>query len=545
MPLALVIGDAVRPLDQVALALRGLGRWAEAERVILERARSLYLLRWFGNALPLSGRALRVRLANADAIAEQLQRMRTGPRPLAPAMGAAGIVTGFLANPLYAGILAYGYGRRGGFLGALRGILYGLGGGIAGPMLAAALLALSAIAAVLSPALPVVQTGASATLSGAGRMLELVRELWAQLSGRRPVANPVVRAALELLTSMSRLLPQAMALIAALITRIAPALPTLATQLTATIRFSAHAAGVAAGAAADLEARLRTFFRTDGQRGDPLWLAEHAIDQLTAGLAAVRRWLAGVADILSPPAGARSIIADNPVVVLLRNLGDLKPHLHALAMFLWGAGKAMADPIIALFDRTITVPAPGTAYPTAAPAAPTPPAAPERSVPYPWAGLVARMGRLDAPPTGTANPLDPTGEVQAALRRASRRGSLFERRLADLRRAGADQAIADRAALDHLDAYRAVIGRLLPAAAARALPRLDATLRAIEDALSGRPGRRPELPVRDLPERVLLRPEIDTLRVSVPAPDEAGAETWAGRMRDALSAEPIIVVTAG
>jgi hypothetical protein len=107
MPLALLLQKQVAVLEKGA---KKLGPWAELaylEELLIDRARSAFLVHWFGSRLPLSGLNLRVAIENLDdlrarylEVTRSVQPPPSGLNLTEPLAGLVGTLFGSLSAPI-------------------------------------------------------------------------------------------------------------------------------------------------------------------------------------------------------------------------------------------------------------------------------------------------------------------------------------------------------------------------------------------------------------------------------------------------------------
>jgi hypothetical protein len=254
MPLALLLKNLAGTL---ATAAKTLTPWIEIvalESIVVERARSAFLVHWFGFRLPFTGLNLRAVIVNT---AELDQRFRTAQRSVpvsegspnltAPLLGFAGTIAGMALSPV----------------GAVAGIrmLWHFGDVSVGMLLE--ILVWFAMPAVLGFGLIVAPVGTSVLVVGGlgaaaaafglfaalgdrrevrgaydvlgalARMFTAALVLIDQVRGpRADVRNPLLRRVLELADRMAALFAQALGTIAVLIVWVGPVLAPVARMLT-------------------------------------------------------------------------------------------------------------------------------------------------------------------------------------------------------------------------------------------------------------------------------------------------------------------------
>src|SRR5207302_3855468 len=119
MPLALLLSDQAKAWTDGVAAWEPWEGILELESRILERARSIFLVRWFGGDLPLDGPRLRVWVDNLDALRSRVAIIFAlargargrgegpeGPNLVEPLAGMAGTLAGSFVAPFNAMTLA-------------------------------------------------------------------------------------------------------------------------------------------------------------------------------------------------------------------------------------------------------------------------------------------------------------------------------------------------------------------------------------------------------------------------------------------------------
>lgn len=244
MPIALLLQPTFATYKQGSTLLYPWLALVRTEELLIARARSAFLVHWFGDRLPVRDNHLQVSIANLGALRQRWESVtRQQPDPgrginlLEPMAGLSGTLVGVILSPSGAilgvhaivRLLVTGVTEAGGVLaGLIGGPLVTAVGGIIGLLL----LPLGfALAAVFGAA----EQGAfreSYWLLGAiARLLEAVAGFIDQLLGpREQVRNPLIRSVLVLFDRVAVLLIQAFAVVAVLVTRIAPMILPLARQ---------------------------------------------------------------------------------------------------------------------------------------------------------------------------------------------------------------------------------------------------------------------------------------------------------------------------
>jgi hypothetical protein len=216
MPIALLLEETI-----LAFAFGGnkLSPWVHLvamEEKLIDRARSAFLVKWFGRALPLRGFYLKVAIENLEALrdrylaaAESVEPEVSGLNLTEPLAGALGQIAGMafsLLSVLSAIPLAIGVG-----VGLPVGFLGGLFLGATGNEESGALIKLLGVAAQL--------------LDSTSLFLEQL------LGPREKVANPMLKQMLELLDHFAGLAVQLVGFIAVVVVEIGPLLLPLAVQV--------------------------------------------------------------------------------------------------------------------------------------------------------------------------------------------------------------------------------------------------------------------------------------------------------------------------
>jgi hypothetical protein len=244
MPIALLLQATFKSLDKGTRLLEHWNQLVEIEILLIGRARSAFLIHWFGRSLPLEGSSLRIAIQNLGALRQRYQDVRSappalssGPNLLEPLAGLGGTLIGILASPT--GVLLLGTAivpRSGSFLkGLLLALAFILGIGIV-PLLAGGVAIAGMPLGALS-AIAMAQGGNEMArdlynlLGALAQMLETFRAFAQQLMGPRSgVRNPLVRQVLEIFDRLAVLVPHVIALVALIFTRIGPLLVPLALQ---------------------------------------------------------------------------------------------------------------------------------------------------------------------------------------------------------------------------------------------------------------------------------------------------------------------------
>lgn len=553
MPVALLLQ---KMLDTLKAAAGALSPWTEIvtlEATIVERARSAFLVHWFGHRLPFDGLALRAHIVNvAELDAQFLAAQRSvltsqaGPNLTEPLLGFTGMLAGMLISPagmitavsLVLRFVAFSLGVFGTALLWVASLLavglpfllaYGLIAAPAGTtiLVGGGLAALGfgfALASALGDRREV--RGVFDVFGSLAGLMNATVILLRQLTGpRAEVRNPLLGRILDLADRFAGLMAQVLGAAALLVTRIAPVLQPVARTLVG-LGALAGSAMSALGVVVD-----GTVSRVDDLRTGPLLvtrpvdrvvavarqqvrkvttLVNGQVDVLVAALTEVQTTLTAKLDVFGGEVGTfvGRLFGEHPTVKVFKALGT------------------QLDAIAAAFAATPKPKPTGPPKPSKiAPLTATLPALPAiRSFPplpdLPDAGLMrASLGNAGVPPLtmpsidfvandiGRADfeaPIELSEKARAAVARTGRRRSVFAPERQAL--AGGDLTEALRLNVAQLEKFRkafeVIVGRVLP-------PELRGTAipKLVDPA---------ELPVLDLPAEDELAPVVRKLRLRMP-----------------------------
>ncbi|MEV0248479.1 hypothetical protein AB0H76_17910 [Nocardia sp. NPDC050712] len=545
MPLGLLLQKVTAALRATAAALAPWADIAGRETLIVERARSAFLLHWFGRRLPMQGLALRAHITNFGALNTQFlaaQRAvpvsRGGPNLTEPLAGVAGMIGGMLLSPagMIAGVsvllrfsafslsvllaaLAWivlpfllGFGMRAAPVGT--GIL--VGGGLlaagAGFALAAALGDRREIRAVFD------LFGALARLmNGSVALLE-------QLGGPRgEVRNPLLAKILDLGDRLAGLLAQLLGAVAVLVVKIAPVLEPAARMMAGIARLGA---AVFAALGEVVAGMVRQGEELSTGEGSLVRIVEHTMTVVRGQLRRVGRTVDAQLSVLVAAVTGIAAAVSVQGSEFLDTAGEFVGKLfleHPIVRVFAALGKELALVELAFAaPRKIGPPKPPAlsipALPLPRPLRPFPPlpSAPDKKTlkqkyggdtlpALTWPALQAEADELARLP-GDDAPLALGPGARAALAATRKRPSIFDPERAELA-----TGLLGANALWDLDptqitrfreAFALIIGRVLP-------PELRGlTIPGLVDP--------EELPVLDLPDSEDLRPIVHTLRLRVP-----------------------------
>ncbi len=244
MPLALLLQKTFTSLSKGVDGLNDWNRLLQLEELLIERARSAFLVGWFGPGLPLIGLSLRVVIVNEAALKRRYQAVQgagaaapTGLNLTEPLAGLTGSLAGALLSPMsalalsvtVASVLPRWYTS---LLAALSTITFGLLIPAVAGIVGIVLLPIAFLGAILVDMLNSESVQNAHTLLGAvAELLVALRDFLEQLLGpREQVRNPLVQRLLLLGDKLAALLPSVIALVAIMFTRIGPLLVPLALQ---------------------------------------------------------------------------------------------------------------------------------------------------------------------------------------------------------------------------------------------------------------------------------------------------------------------------
>lgn len=115
MPIALLLYDSLAPRAGATTVLERWLTMLRLEAAVVARARSAFIVHWFGAGLRAIGGRLLVSIDNIDALTQQYRRARaasaagdTGPNLAEPLAGMAGMGVGMVLSPTGAVLALYG-----------------------------------------------------------------------------------------------------------------------------------------------------------------------------------------------------------------------------------------------------------------------------------------------------------------------------------------------------------------------------------------------------------------------------------------------------
>lgn len=256
MPIFL-LPEMARALLKLSGRLAGWDRLARIEEQLLRRARSAFLVRWFGTAVPEKNLNLLIyidniaELSDRYALAERSRKRDSrGLNLFGPMAGLVGVTAGLVFNPTGGTLIATlmrlfdGGFSRNGFSAIFAEIVYRLfieHGSVPFWVSAAGFLIL-----LIAPAMAL-GVGLSAGMGGEPRvravynllgdvaeMLDAFLRFWRNLTGPvDQIRNPLVKAMVQLLNRIAALFIQVFGFAALLVVRLVPLLPSLVAQFLA------------------------------------------------------------------------------------------------------------------------------------------------------------------------------------------------------------------------------------------------------------------------------------------------------------------------
>jgi hypothetical protein len=248
MPIALLLQETVYTFRWGAFHLEPWSRLVRTEELLIDRARSAFLVRWFGKELPLNSFFVAVAIANIGdlreryfAVSAAIAPEATGPNLTTPLAGLVGEIAGIALSPTSA-VLAIAV--------MLRNIPYwahvlvgALGWKVAllpleplvVPVLGPVLLPLGLFGGIaLAIQNPVELRAVYDMLGAAARLIIAAVDFLKLITGpREEIGNPLLRRVLSLLDALAGLFPYVLAFVAIVVTRIGPLIEPLVAQATA------------------------------------------------------------------------------------------------------------------------------------------------------------------------------------------------------------------------------------------------------------------------------------------------------------------------
>lgn len=274
MPLIVLLQDVFQKFTKAVKSLEHWNELVDLEVLLVARARSAFLVHWFGSLIPLDGSGVRIAIVNLEALRQRyslvMSKRRSGlsegPSVLEPAADIAGSLMGAALSPLnFLPILAAANPYITDKLGTtLKKVLFTIGvtlnslsWGALGPIVFVLLAAAGPLLIVGYAAVPGTRE-VQDFLTAATRLARPLAEFWRQVSGpREKVKNPIVRAALGVLDKLAVMFPFFMATVAFLIGKVGPLLDPLFHQFQALAAYAGEVFGFARSTGGDLVDLLR------------------------------------------------------------------------------------------------------------------------------------------------------------------------------------------------------------------------------------------------------------------------------------------------
>ncbi len=589
MPIALLLQGTAGAFRLGAGRLAGWNELVRLEALLVARARSAFLVRWFGRDLPLEGSRLRVAIGNLPALKERY--LSTSSRPAraegldigVPLMGMLGTAAGSALNPVMAILISLAGALEGVWTALLSllgmvvaplafGILAGLGPLPWVPLLminpgdlAGNLGLLVAVGGLLPPLLPFLDTLRENWAPIADSLLALLSPIFANLgAGEPPVHRDVAswvalfEAGLPLADRLAFFVPLLLTAASSLILVLGPWLGPLAEVIGPFLVFVRRALDALQALWSDLMTQL-----TEAVSRHQLGLGA-VQSALTAGgdlLGILQRLLSGFLDpaldfLRSRWSSLRSALVQWKDV-LVDALGEVFER-HPLMVFfrrVIEAARSMIRTLQSLVSRAARVALEGAGSAVGGPLGGAAGRELHRVLAQEVSGLLSGGGGSfrdflpELPePTAIERRLAQPRSFDEAMRRVAvssemppsvpgelvRRRSVFGGERAALRREIASQREeleeADRRERQLREFLFDVVGQALPSSVQSHLRSLSGVLERLDHALAR------ELPVRELAENDRLALSVSELRVKLVAPrsSEDAASPWVRLLHDQL-----------
>lgn len=227
MPMALLLTEVMTKIGKLLEKLEPWNQLVSLEVLLVGRARSAFLVHWFGPGIPLDGFHVRIAIANMEALERRYRavmdethrpQVQNTPDLVAPIAGMAGQLVGGLLSPITF-VAAVGHAERliRKWWFSIIVCLNTLTMGVLSPLLIGGGLVLLGFAFVPGTARIQEFLGAVAALA-----IPLA-EFWDQIAAenRDAIRNPLVRAVMDVLDRLAVLMPFIFATIAIFLPRIA------------------------------------------------------------------------------------------------------------------------------------------------------------------------------------------------------------------------------------------------------------------------------------------------------------------------------------
>ncbi|WP_163993077.1 hypothetical protein [Pyxidicoccus caerfyrddinensis] len=598
MPVSLLLQEVLGPLlndqpptlafgtlalDRARRGLTRLGpfnRLVSLEETLIGRARSAFLVHWFGTGLPTEGLALRVSIANIDHLRRRYQAVLaatpSGGRGLnltEPLLGLVGTVAGVVLSP--AGIFSVTMLALRSMrtwlrilLGALAGVVVPAFGAVIGVLLLPAGLGVAVLAGLRNEQ----PLRALYDLMGAlARLIHQVNQFIDLLLGpRERIRNPLLRQTLEVFDRFARLIPFVLALFSIVLARLGPLILPLARQGAALIPLTRAVLGAVGAILEEVPQVLgRAFSFSRSQPLGRLWAVFSSIGPMLQRVTERIKSLFEEVALTLPRIGERVMTAVQSFfnaarAVVLRNL---QAHPRVIMLQTFRAQLADLGRLFAAPAATSAAPSSGGGSGSSGSTMPgwlssalgfvfgPPPPLPSAPALPDLAAIEAMIGRpalsLDRAgieaaasfiPAGTLDVFRLADRARADFDRAASPPSELARARRELaRELGAPPAeVLARIRTEDLplrEALAAVMGRVLPPAIRAYLPDLLDLFRTLDTELYGVTPEQPAppaFPVLHVPESRRLRVVVRRLQVRSAGSDGPHVGVFRDRLVEAL-----------
>jgi hypothetical protein len=535
MPIALLLQETVYTFRWGAYHLEPWSHLVQTEETLIDRARSAFLVHWFGARLPLNGSFLNVVIDNLKqlrehyfAVTRAVSPEPTGPNLTEPLAGLVGEIAGIALSPTGT-ILALAVMVRN-IPYWLHVLLNALGWKIVflpfepllGPVVAPALLPLALFGGLAFGIKNPPEARAAYDLLGAAARLIIAAVGFIKLlmGPRQKIGNPILLAILDLFDKLAGLFPYVLALVVIIVTRIGPLLEPLAKQVEAFTSLFDQVVATVTFIFEDVPGTIQRYWPTIASTVSfvltqlmllfPMLII--AFTQLFVDMKlAIDNLISKVSDDITDwyktaSALVRGIILDQPLIKNIRAARvSFGVATHTLGSSSSTSSASSGTSVPAILTPKITSPD------TFLKAMGGPPPG--------GLGAIAILGKIDAKYGGALfgdylPPFSPA--AQRAIERARRPRSLFaEERQELVTQLGKlpEQALAELRVeqLKLRDLLTTVVGRILPPEMRIYMGSLLEMFGALDKSLYGLKVAKPDYPVRDLPDNGLLRPVVRRL----------------------------------
>ncbi len=240
MPIFLLLAETTWTWQFAAKQLDGWVHMVDVEEKLIGRARSAFLVHWFGTHLPLKGLGVRVYIENLQelsdrylAAAQSAKGEVTGLNLTEPLAGIAGQVAGAYISPVGILLGIEASARKSatwlqvllGVLVSVTGLIFAWSGEITGVVLGVGV-PVGLLAGLGLGAVQEETTGAVIEIMGTlAQLLNALRKFLDLLLGPADkIKNPLLRGMVRLFQGIAALVPQLLGFVAIMVTRIGPLL---------------------------------------------------------------------------------------------------------------------------------------------------------------------------------------------------------------------------------------------------------------------------------------------------------------------------------